>query len=505
MPIHDAYRSFKAAFRLSSVDGRSPDLLTHRDRIPSVVREDPRILAILENLDTKLDTLQEESLEGRKGKKVLMFTHTRDKGSSIKKVSDELGKKEVDLDVLADVKGKGTDPAKEATRLAMEAEEALHDVMITAMLEASDEEEDPVQSLELLRRTVSLANDPVYGSDERRAKVVLAAAAALAEFLSVSMSALRGMSDTGLRAAYIDAVYAKFMIEKRAAKDTGARGKLDRLLSDVRLIDNATVPEGETRDLHKLLLDSGVGFNVVMNSSRAGKFSSGEVEEVKLKPDVEGWPEGLTIPTKGNEDFRDMVQEDLEEMAGTPAGKLLLEALKATGKEILVQVPSVANAKRIDDNGDVQYSNSSSNGKVSYDPENDIVGDGDGTGVGSGSESEAWRTRDPAISLYHEMIHALIASRGGESWSAKNNKDLVLKMGDQGENTELRIVGIKLITEIDGQRAVFPFDDPSYNPITENQYRISLAKSRSEDFAWLRPYYANVEGQQKISNPKVVF
>ena len=49
----------------------------------------------------------------------------------------------------------------------------------------------------------------------------------------------------------------------------------------------------------------------------------------------------------------------------------------------------------------------------------------------------------------------------------------------------------------------FPFSDPTYNPITENNYRRALAKSKGERDFWLRPSYANVAGQVKLPTGKV--
>lgn len=491
----EAVRKFKAAFRISQA-GTSPDLVTNRSSIPESVRDLPGVKLVLDQLDARMDVLRQEALDLRSGKDTIFGNIVRDGGSSSKKVADLLDKDEVDLDQMRRVTGgKGAGKATNVQQAVAQAEEQLKDAVAAAMLQVASAKEDRGERIDALGDAMGFCTNETYTSPSRNSKLVEACAEALGLMLGLNLDGVRGASADALKSRYIDKVYALMKMDARAARDTGPRGKIEKLMFSLRAISPDSVEEGDNRALLQKLVASDIGNNVLMNSSRAGRYSEGGMEEKKLAPDVPEWPEGLTIPVKGNEAFRDIVSADLAQFAKTDAGQKLLEAIKATGKDVYVQPPSVASAQREGDDGEVFYAMSSSNGKVSYDPNNNIAGEEAG--------DEEWRKRDAAVSLYHEMIHGLIAGKGGETWVANNDPELELSITDTSDEAELRIVGIKLVTEIKGKRAVFNWDDPAYNPITVNQYRIDLAKSKGETKALLRPYYAKIPGQVKVSPTEV--
>lgn len=353
----------------------------------------------------------------------------------------------------------------------------------------------------LLEAAGFLSVDGVAVPDGRE-KTVLAAGALLAKKLGLTEKKLRTGSPDELRGAYVDTVYMKLKIEKSANRDTGDLEPINSLLNQIGTWDEKDFKEGgEARALLTNLKAASLNNSIALNSSKAGKYSTGDAVTNKVTvPKAKNATKDVDLTVKGNKRFTDAVALALGDIGKTDAGKRLMEELSLAGKGVEINAPSLANAKRLDDQGNVQFTNSASNGKVAIDPENDVAGE---DATPDKINSEPWRKREASVALYHEMIHVMIGHKGGEKWTAPSNDRAILSLSEQGDITELRIVGIDYEMDFEGQKVLFPFSSPAYNKITENAYRRDLARQKGETDVYLRPSYANVPGQKKLSGDKV--
>ncbi|TKI02249.1 hypothetical protein [Martelella alba] len=109
--------------------------------------------------------------------------------------------------------------------------------------------------------------------------------------------------------------------------------------------------------------------------------------------------DGVKIATKitifGNDLFLAKVTKCLNDIKQTSLGRKILLALSE--KKFMIQPPTMSAIVRV-----VKgrfYAKNSAGGAIAFDPGNFIIGDG------VNALKEPWRYRDPAIALYHELLH----------------------------------------------------------------------------------------------------
>ncbi|WP_308825043.1 M91 family zinc metallopeptidase [Sodalis praecaptivus] len=103
----------------------------------------------------------------------------------------------------------------------------------------------------------------------------------------------------------------------------------------------------------------------------------------------------------GNQRFQTEVIKHLDTINTLPSGKRLIEKLEH--KKVDIIPPSYNNVRRVEskEGEKIFLSDNSCSGKsIIFDPENDISG----ANV-KDVANEPWRERNPAIALYHEMLH----------------------------------------------------------------------------------------------------
>ena len=486
----DAIVRFKTAFRGTTAQQQTP-LLAHRVAIPDSVGNDPAVLRVLSSLDDDLDQAAQDATTARAGKQALGRKWSSDKASSLKQVADAIGD-QVDLDALEAVtKGKGQQPAQDALARVKDAEQQLQTAVADALFNQAD---DGTASLKdrvaRVEDAAKFLKQPGVEVDSAEDRLVLSLAGVLAAKLGLPKS-LKDATADEIKSAYLDKVYAPMTMAKKALKDGGEVGPIHEiiltLLTDVDR--SKLTPNGAAEDLVTKLASMKLDQKATLNTARAGKYSSGVQEDREVALSFDGTGAKCKLQVQGNKLFADMVETSLTDIGGTEAGKKLLGALaNAKDKKFQIVAPSVSSAQRLATDGTMLYSNSAGRGKVAFDPQNDLAGE---DASPDKLAAEKWRQRDPSVALYHEMIHALIGNNGGEDWTTSGK---TIRIGETGDVTELRIVGINYKTTIDGLEVTFPFADETYNPISENAYRKALAQKKGVP-PQVRPYYANVAGQ----------
>jgi hypothetical protein len=332
---------------------------------------------------------------------------------------------------------------------------------------------------------------------------LVAAVRTLAKHLGLDVAGLAQLSADELTALYVDKVYAKVQMDRKANRETGAGGKVNEVLVKVLEADASQLPDGDdVKTVVQTVKAAKLGDRIAMGSKRAGKLTTGGTDTDTLTPSLPGWSDESQIKIDGNKDFRGKVAALLDVIADTKVGAALLAELGAppekaaegevhgTVKKTVLEIvpPAVSSAQRMTDDGTVMYSNSAAGTKIALDPDNHFVGEN----VGQGAQ-EPWRVRDAAVGLFHEMVHIYIKKKGGEVFTQEGE---TLQISDQGDMAEIRIVGIPYEKpKKGGGKVTFPFHDRTFNPFTENEFRKQFAALKGETEFYLRPTYAKVVGQ----------
>ncbi len=336
----------------------------------------------------------------------------------------------------------------------------------------------------------------------------LAALSTLAGALHTTTDALKAMSDENLQAMYLDVVYAPLKMDRKANRDPGTRGQVHELMKKVEAVDLAKLPDGDTKDLVAKFKRASLGNDIALNGARAGKFSGTGTQDEAVVPGIKGWDNSKQVSISGNDEFRQKINGLLKVIAQTKVGSMLLLELggsppndigdtHSTAKETVLQIkpPSVSSAQRVDrSTGKVMYSNSAAGTSIAIDPDNSLLGENEDQG-----KKEPWRVRDGAVALFHEMIHIAIKRKGGEVFESLEDPSQKLRISDQGDIAELRIVGI----DYKPDKVTYPFSDSSKNPVTENQFRKEYGELQNLDEVYFRPSYANVKGQVPLGSSPV--
>ena len=509
---------FKMAFN-GTLAKRDAPMLSGMQGLPDSVKNTQAVQDVMDALEAELGQLQGEAVSERTGKRVAGRTWVKDGKSTLKAVSDALANG-FDTDALEAVTGgKGQAKAQAAIAALKDAEKQLQQAVADELLQQADNaanDADRTHKLGQMVVVVGQSTAVATGVDE----VVERFGAVLERKLGLAAGDLATMTAAEFKAVYLDAVVAPAIMNQKAARVTTSGmnattgqpdldGQLSLLAVEIVQISfNKLTVNGDAARIHALLTQSNVGNKVMTNMSTAGKFTD------------EAWPKRLkqlssggstsTLKMGGNQDFQDKTSAALSTIDGIPEGRELFKALAETGHDVAINPPTIANAQRVDAaTGTTMFSNSAGcmnyrsptvEGRVAFDPDNNVTGE-DVTKV----VAEPWRERDPSVVLYHEMIHTLIANKGGEIWHSPmtRNEDKALEaltVGFDGDVAELRIVGIDYKTVINGKELLFPFSDATYNPISENAYRRGFARAKGDPTVNLRPNYMDIQGQQKMPN-----
>jgi hypothetical protein len=493
---------FKKAFK-GTVAAKDTPLLAHKVALPPSVTGSDRLKKALEALEGKLSTMSADATAKRTGKKMFGSSWTKDSTSSLKQTADALDDEDVDLDALSNItRGKGQAEAQAALNELKNAEKLIQATVVDELIDQVATDTDPKGAATRTDELLAFLSQPGVQVTGAHDKAVLGVAKILAGCLNVTIDWLKKSTPDDLRAVYLDKLYGKLKMDTAASRDPGVMGPLYDALRKLQVVDASLLtPDSDAAILFNTFTAAKIGDNASLNQARAGKYSTGQQEARKAKyPSASADGKGCEVSFEGNKRFVDGVASALGDIAKTPAGKALLDALAKTGKPLKIQAPAISNAKSVGPDGSLVFGNSAGNGVVSVDPENNVAIDGADSGKAA---TELWRQREASVALYHEMIHALIAKQGGETWKSPDAEDASVSFSDVGDITELRIVGIDYVMDHKGKKVRFPFSDPKYNPITENEYRRALARSKGQKDVYLRPSYANVAGQVPLSTDKV--
>jgi len=176
----------------------------------------------------------------------------------------------------------------------------------------------------------------------------------------------------------------------------------------------------------------------------------------------------------------------LEDIYSTSSGKTLLQDLAKDN--IRIQLPTMAEVNRVDENGRLYAKNSAAGRVVSFDPENRILG--------SNIEEVRdfpFKERSPSVALFHELLHIYNAKYPLIIPKFDGRHTKVSGGGSLYE--ESRIIGGKYM---EGSE-IYDFSSEAYVDryrqnggvyLTENIYRKELAQNKGEAPIY-RPYYGD--------------
>jgi hypothetical protein len=377
---------------------------------------------------------------------------------------------------------------------AKATEEGQKSAEVNALLNEVRREREDILS------TIDPATAGALGQDQAHN----ASIATLARTLGVTRDQLKAMTPDALKALYVAQVLEPFYIARKAGAQTGMAGNVVDLMFHLGNADLDKLPDGDTKTIIALVKQSSINDRNALMHEPAPKYARGGVSTEEVAPNVPGWADTSRLAITGGDDFRSKVRAMIPQIAGTAVGQKLLAALggepdlEATAhprtKQVVAEIklPKVTHFASVTAGGDPRYGNSAGRaggkGFVSFDPESDILGKPEQVAA------EPWRQREPVIALFHELIHVLIASKDGEDWFQGKEQ---LHLTHDDEKAEVRITGINYkVQKADGSGEVeFPFSNPTYNPITENEFRKQLAASQGKQSFLPRPTYATVAGQ----------
>jgi hypothetical protein len=113
-----------------------------------------------------------------------------------------------------------------------------------------------------------------------------------------------------------------------------------------------------------------------------------------------------SLKVEGSEDFKTKTYKALDRLAQTETGRKLIESLDAGSKTTIIKETNSGNTEIAENWDDGLYDRSNkkpgtgSNTTVKFNPDTDKINEAD------------WGTRDPAIGLGHELIHAYHDTNG---------------------------------------------------------------------------------------------
>ncbi|PQQ32516.1 cytotoxic necrotizing factor [Photorhabdus luminescens] len=230
------------------------------------------------------------------------------------------------------------------------------------------------------------------------------------------------------------------------------------------------------------------------------KYSSGNIQKTIQYTSVEGNrveipPVGITIT--GNDLFINRVTHVLDEISEIPSGNIIIQELEKQGLNIK---PPMMDAIVREKDGQF-YACNSAGSSIAFDPDNHLIG------TEEKLTEEPWRSREPAIALYHEMLH-IYYNRYPTWFTSIDNKMIDQKVsGGSSLLEESRIVGTKYYSN--DKNTLFDFSDPDYllennsALLTENRFRAEYAIFKGESEYIIQPYYGKGDSQIPLKNIKI--
>ncbi|WP_213989342.1 hypothetical protein [Sodalis sp. dw_96] len=212
---------------------------------------------------------------------------------------------------------------------------------------------------------------------------------------------------------------------------------------------------------------------------------------------LKGTRTATKIAISGNDFFIALVTHVLNGIKQTALGQKILLALRE--KAFTIHPPTMSAIERVKDG--IFYAKNSAGGAIAFDPGNFIIGDG------KSLKAEPWRNRDPAIALYHELLHIYYNSYPAKFTPVNEAKvtkgALVTKTADKtagiiiagggSELEEAMITGTSFRDPI--TKELYDFKNNEYiigngqDLISENYFRKEYAIMRGSDHYFIRSYY----------------
>lgn len=373
-------------------------------------------------------------------------------------------------------------------------EEGAKQSEITALITEVRREREEILSTMDPKTAGSLAPDAAINSS----------LSTLARSLGLTVDQLKPMGGNTLKQLYVARVLEPFYIARKSGAPPGAASDVVDLMFKLGQVAAGQLPEGDTKDLVLKIQQSKIPDRNEMMHELSPKYSQGGVGTDEVKPAVPGWADASRLAVTGNDDFRSKVTAMIPVIASTAVGALLLNGIGGKPdladpkhpktKQVVaeIQLPKISHLQSATAAGDPRYGNAGGwaggKGVVTFDPDSDVLGKADQVAA------EPWRQREPVVALFHELIHVYIAAKGGEEWTQGGEK---LRLSHDAPDAEVRITGIDYKSKKkDGSGEVtFPFSNPTYNPVTENEFRKQLAAAQGKQTYLPRPTYATVAGQ----------
>lgn len=230
------------------------------------------------------------------------------------------------------------------------------------------------------------------------------------------------------------------------------------------------------------------------------KYSSGNIQKTIQYTSVESNhidipPVGITIT--GNDLFIKKVTHVLDEINEIPSGNIVIQELEKQGLNI--QPPTMDAIVREKDGQ--FYAHNSAGSSIAFDPENHLIG------TEEKLTEEPWRSREPAIALYHEMLH-IYYNRYPTWFTSIDNKMIDQKVsGGFSLLEESRIVGTKYYAN--DKNTLFDFSNSDYllennsALLTENRFRAEYALFKGENEYVIQPYYGKGDSQIPLTSVRI--
>lgn len=206
--------------------------------------------------------------------------------------------------------------------------------------------------------------------------------------------------------------------------------------------------------------------------------------------------DGSTVLTNisiyGNDYFIRRVTFILNDIIKINLGKKIIDALK--DKFFTIHPPTM-NAIEREKKGKF-YAKNSAGGSIAFDPDNKIIGRENTV------PNEPWRKREPAVALYHELLH-IYYKYHSVTFNSIDGKIKQKIVGGHSEVDEGLIVGISVYKE--KTASLFAFGDKAYlakyhcEAISENDFRKQYAMTHHKDY-FVRPYYVKRNSRIRFKN-----
>ncbi|KMW74557.1 cytotoxic necrotizing factor [Photorhabdus luminescens subsp. luminescens] len=277
-----------------------------------------------------------------------------------------------------------------------------------------------------------------------------------------------------------------------AEKINAIKTELPYLLKEIYPIENQ-LPNASAINKIALAIEE-------ISSTPMPKYSSGNIQKTIQYTSIGGNrvdipPVGITIT--GNDLFINKVTHVLDEISEIPSGNIVIQELEKQGLNIK---PPTMDAIVREKDGQF-YARNSAGSSIAFDPENHLIG------TEEKLAEEPWRSREPAIALYHEMLH-IYYNRYPTWFTSIDNKIIDQKVsGGSSLLEESRIVGTKYYAN--DKNTLFDFSNSDYllennsALLTENRFRAEYSLFKGENEYVIQPYYGKGDSQIPLTSIKI--